>query len=117
MQQSFELRRASSQNYFQRCEAMLVPAASLAMLQACIGKQSLAWRLTAWLAYGLLVLSQLQLIIPLNDIFHLIGAQPLAALLLLPVFAFWPSSEGQPMVNQPCLDTANLEDESSHSSR
>ncbi len=72
---------------------MLVPAASLAMLQSIYGRQSPVWRLSAILAYLLLTLSQLQLIIPMNDVFHEVGAQPLAALLLLPVFAFWPNSE------------------------
>ena len=71
---------------------MLMPAASLAMLQAWYGTSSLAWRLTALLAYLLLILSQLQMIIPLNDVFHQMGAQPIAALLLLPVFAYWPNS-------------------------
>ena len=71
---------------------MLVPAASLAMLQAMKGSQSTIWRSAAFLAYGLLLLSQLQLIIPMHDVFHQLGAQPLAALILLPVFASWPNT-------------------------
>ncbi|HEY1378959.1 MAG TPA: hypothetical protein VGF55_19310, partial [Gemmataceae bacterium] len=54
---------------------------------------------TAAVAYGLLALAQVQLLFPLGRPLHRVGAQPLAALLLLAVFARWRSAGvGAPMV-------------------
>ena len=66
---------------------LLAPAAALALLQ---GGREPSWRRWVSLtAYLILVAAQLQLLFPLGRPLHRIGAQPVAALLLLGVFVAW----------------------------
>jgi hypothetical protein len=66
---------------------VLAPAAALAVMQMA---RMPGWRRWAALpAYVLLALAQLQLLFPLGRPMHRIGAQPVAAVLLLAVFVGW----------------------------
>jgi hypothetical protein len=83
---------------------MLTPAAALVMLRVCLGGPPLWWRLAGGAAYTLLTLSVLQLLFPLNKPLHHLGAQPFAALLLLPIFLCWRSlrpAEAAPTIAMP----------------
>jgi alpha-1,2-mannosyltransferase len=71
---------------------LLAPSASLAVLQTTRLPARARW--LAAVAYGLLALSQLQLLFPLNRPLHRVGAQPFVALLVLAVFAGWRSAKG-----------------------
>jgi hypothetical protein len=65
---------------------LLAPAAAIAVL----GNRTPGWRRWVSLtAYLILVAAQLQLLLPLGRPLHRIGAQPVAAVLLLGVFVAW----------------------------
>src|SRR5262249_40385354 len=72
---------------------LLTPAAAVAAVRAWAGGMSRLARLVAAVAYGLLALAELQLLFPFHRPLHQIGAQPLAALLLLLVFARWGQAD------------------------
>jgi hypothetical protein len=77
-------------------------ATTYVLLAPAVGLAALRARPTAIAAYGLLALAQVQLLFPLGRPLHRVGAQPLAALVLLLVFARWrreiaaPADEQQP---------------------
>jgi hypothetical protein len=66
---------------------VLAPAAALMMMQ---GNRMPGWRRWAAIgAYAILAAGQLQLLLPLGRPVHRVGAQPVAAVFLLAVFAGW----------------------------
>jgi hypothetical protein len=77
---------------------VLAPIGALAAVAALQRRLPLWSRALGATAYGLLALSTLQLVLPINKPLIHIGAQPFAALLLLPVFACWhaPAFENRP---------------------
>lgn len=88
---------------------VLAPAAALAALATWRGLVG-GWRRPLGLvAYALLALSQLQLLFPLNKPMHRIGAQPIAALLLLLVYASWKTtSRHSPSVSSTDRDSDSI---------
>lgn len=70
---------------------LLAPAAASAIVLSWTRATASWLRWTSGLAYGLLALSQAQLLFPLGRPLHHVGAQPVAGIMLLVVFAGWPS--------------------------
>jgi hypothetical protein len=78
---------------------VLAPAAALMMMQ---GNRMPGWRRWAAIgAYAVLAAGQLQLLFPLGRPVHRVGAQPVAALLLLAAFAAWKPAGEQKAADGP----------------
>jgi hypothetical protein len=72
-----------------RTYVALAPLVALATVRAWTKEPPFWSRQLTFAVLSIFVLSQLQLIFPLNKPLFRIGALPVAALLLVPVFGFW----------------------------
>jgi hypothetical protein len=86
---------------------LLAPLAALAVVRAREGMPAWA-RLAVAVSFALLVLAQLQHLFPWKQPIHKIGGQPLAAVLLLLVFARWRQPGAGGVTVQPIQEALPL---------